>query len=478
MRNPFYIFRIRREERWGAVAALLYVALWNGLVINKCADKAFELSDNYRHLFGKLFHVSGFDPVSYIVISDWTTGYNIYRHPLLAFFMYVPNQINQGLMALTGQNCATVVMGLILVFCGFYSFILLYRSFREIVGLRCADSWLLCWLVFSFAYVVVGVSVPDHFCLSMFMLVLTLYVAGRKLKAHHPFTKWQTILFFIVTAGISLSNGVKVFLANLFVNGKKFWRPANLLFAVVLPSLLLWSGARLEWRHFERPRYKARVEKRQMVRERRHERIANAVRDTMRPGDTAVINRAIALAMARDDSVRRARNMKKAVFAHAGKPISHSEFGQWTDISTPRWPSLVENVFGEPLQLHQDHLLGDVLVSRPVIVEYRHAFSYVVEAVLSLLFLVGAWCGRRSRWLWLALSFFGFDMAIHFVLGFGLNEVYIMSPHWLFVMAVTMGFLVRRAAGTRWLGPLRALLLALALYLVAWNGSLYAGFLL
>lgn len=478
MRNPFYIFKIRREERWGAVAALLYVMLWNALVINKYADKAFEQSYNYRHLFGKLFHISGFDPISYIVISNWTTGYNIYRHPLLAFFMYIPNQINQGLMALTGLNCATVIMGLMLVFCGFYSFILLYRSFREIVGLRSLDSWLLCWLTFSFAYVIVGVSAPDHFALSMFMLILTLYVAGRKLKARHEFTKWQTILFFIVTAGISLSNGIKVFLANLFVNGKKFWRPANLLVAIILPSLLLWCGARLEWKHFERPQYKARVEKRQMAQEKRHEKIANTIRTTTHLRDTASINRAIALAIARNDSARQARNMKKAVFAHAGKPIDHTEFGQWTDISTPRWASLVENIFGEPIQLHQDYLLGDVLVNRPVIVEYRHAFNYVVEAILVLLFLAGIWFGRRSRWLWLALSFFGFDMVIHFVLGFGLNEVYIMSPHWLFILTIAMGFLVRRAVGTRWLLPLRVLLLALAVYLVAWNGVLYAGFLL
>lgn len=478
MRNPFYIFKIRREERWGAVAALLYVVLWNALVINKYADKAFEQSYNYRHLFGKLFHISGFDPISYIVISNWTTGYNIYRHPLLAFFMYIPNQINQGLMALTGLNCATVIMGFMLVFCGFYSFILLYRSFREIVGLRSLDSWLLCWLTFSFAYVIVGVSVPDHFALSMFMLILTLYVAGRKLKARHEFTKWQTILFFIVTAGISLSNGIKVFLANLFVNGKKFWRPANLLVAIILPSLLLWCGARLEWKHFERPQYKARVEKRQMAQEKRHEKIANTIRTTTHLRDTASINRAIALAIARNDSARQARNMKKAVFAHAGKPIDHTEFGQWTDISTPRWASLVENIFGESIQLHQDYLLGDVLVNRPVIVEYRHAFNYVVEAILVLLFLAGVWFGRRSRWLWLALSFFGFDMVIHFVLGFGLNEVYIMSPHWLFTLTIAMGFLVRRAVGTRWLLPLRVLLLALAVYLVAWNGVLYAGFLL
>lgn len=478
MKNPFHIFRIKREERWPAIGALIYVALWNALVVYAYADKSFALSDNYRKLFAKLFHISGFDPISYIVISNWSAAYNIYRHPLLAFFMYIPNQINQGLIMLTGINWATVVMALILVFCGFYSFLLLYRTFHEVISLRKFDSWLLGWLTFSFAYVMVGISVPDHFCLSMFMLILTLYVAGRKLKAHHPFTKWQTILFFIVTAGISLSNGIKIFLANLFVNGRKFWKPANLLLAVILPSLLIWGGARLEWRHFERPQYKARVEKRLAAVERRHAKIAKAVADTTTLRDTARINRAVALAIAHDDSLRQARKSKRAVVAHAGKPIDHTEFGQWTDISTPRRASLVENIFGEPVQLHQDYLLKDVLVNRPVIVEYRHAFNYVVEAIVVVLFLAGVWCGRRSRWLWLAMSFFGFDMLIHFVLGFGLNEVYIMSPHWLFIITIAIGFLVRQAAATRWLKPLRALLLALTVYLVTWNGVLYAGYLL
>ena len=209
MKNPFYIFRIKREERWLALASLLYIILWNVLVINKYADIFFPFSRNYRNLFLK-FHISGFDPLSYVVISRWFTEYNIYRHPLLAFFMYIPNQIDQGLMALTGMNWATVIMAVILTFCAFYSFIFLFRILREVIGLTLTDSRLLTLLFGSFAYVMVVMSVPDHFCLSMFMLILTLYVAGKKMKANHPYTIWQTVLFFIVTAGISLNNGIKV----------------------------------------------------------------------------------------------------------------------------------------------------------------------------------------------------------------------------------------------------------------------------
>lgn len=477
VRNPFYIFRVKREERGNAIAALLFILLWNVLVICKYGSQFFALSDNYRKLFLK-FQISGFDPISYIVTSHWSAGYNIYRHPLLAFLMFIPNQIDQGLMALTGMNWATVIMAVILTFCAFYSFLFLTRIFREVVGLRSFDAWLLGWLTFCFGYVIVSISVPDHFCLSMFMLILTLYVAGKKLKAGHPFTIWQTVLFFIVTAGISLNNGIKVFLANLFVNGKRFWRPANLLLAVIVPSLLIWGFARWEWEHFEKPNYiarqKAKAKKDQLWREKTFA----AFRDTTSLTDSAAIRKGYQQVIKKDIVAKYRKDHKEPWNMHKGKPINQSEFGQWTDISTPRLASLLENIFGEPIQLHKDHLLGDVLRNRPVIVKYNYVINYAVEGLVVLLFLGGIWCGRRSRFLWLALSFFGFDMAIHVVLGFGLNEVYIMSPHWLFVLTIAMAYLVKRLEGSRYALPLRGLLFALALWLVAWNGWLYTTYLI
>ena len=466
------IFKIKREERWPSCLALLYVVLWNALVVYKYADRFFALNENYRKLFIQ-FHISGFDPISYMVISNWDTSYNIYRHPLLAFFMFLPNQLNQALMELTGINWATIIMGLILTFCAFYSFVFLVRIFHEIIGTSRADSWLLGALTFSFGYVIVGMSVPDHFCLSMFMLILTLYLSGRLMKAKRTFTTWQTIALFFVTAGISLNNGIKVFIANLFVNGKHFWRPINLIFAIIVPSTLIWLGARLEWQHFERPKYLARVEKRAKTTEKQHERIAAAVRDTTHLRDTAAINACVKEAIAMSDSAKARQKQNRAVYAHQGKPINNTEFGQWTDISTPRWESMVENIFGEPIQLHDDHLLGDVLRNRPVIVKYKHVVNYIMESIIALLFVAGVWFGRKSRFLWLALSFLGFDLVIHFVLGFGLNEAYIMSPHWLFILTIAMAYLLLHCP-RQWL---RGLMGAMTLYLIIYNGWLYISYL-
>lgn len=477
IRSVFSIFKVKPGERGLALCVLAYAVVLNVLVVAAHWQWFSRVTDDYRKLVLRHFHVSGFDPITYLVLNDWSAAYNIYRHPLLVFFMWPFSCLNRALMAVAGVNMAQVLTALILVFCAFYAALFLYRILREVVGVRDADARLLTAFYLGCGYVMVSSSVPDHFCLSAAALLLTLYVAGRKLQRRKPFTKWQTVLFFLLTAGISLNNGIKVFLANWLVNGKRFWRPANLLLAVVIPSGLIWAFAQWEWRTFERPKY---VERQQMkARKAQKERVAvwQKVASGMPQADTAAIGRATDSVLAVRAAERKQRNARKAMYAHQGKPIAKGGFASWTDVSTPRWESMVENFFGEPVQLHPDYVLGDVLVNRPVIVPYRYVWSYAVEAIVVLFFLAGVWAGRRSRFLWLALSWMGFDMLIHVVLGFGLNEVYIMSPHWLFVLPIAMACL-QRSLSARCLLASRVLLVALSCYLLVTNGALYVQHLL
>ena len=150
---------------------------------------------------------------------------------------------------------------------------------------------------------------------------------------------------------------------------------------------------------------------------------------------------------------------------------------RWTDITTSRWETAVENLFGESLQLHEQHLLGDVFRRRPIIVRYDHWWNYGVEAVTVLLFLVGIWCGRRSRFLWLTLSFMAVDMALHMGLGFGINEIYIMSPHYLYAIPIAMAYLLKTKTKVMRLS-VRTLVLLLAVYLWIYNGWLLTQYML
>ena len=463
------LFAIRREERWIAVGALLFFLVLNGVMIWKYADRFTPLNDNYWVLFILGFRVSGFDPITYYVVSDWEARYNVYRHPLLAFLMYPLYLLNQGLIWLTGINCVQFVVGALLVFCAFYSFIFLYRIIRELVELRRIDAFLLTALFFSFAFIILSAMVPDHFILSLMLLLLTLYISGKCIKKRQNMGIWMTIALFVATAGVSLNNGLKVFMASLFVNGKRFFHPKHLLFAVLLPAVLMWGFCRFEYKQFvwegEQARH-AQHAKKKAEQKKREEVQKTAVLSTKTATDKG----------AQPPASRPASPVKKKRQIQ-GAPLMEGEFMRWTDITTSRWQSVVENLFGESIQLHTDYLLQDVFRSRPMLVSYRYAYHYIIEGIIVFLFLIGIWCGRRNKLMWLVFSWFLLDMLLHVVLGFGINEVYIMSAHWMFVVPIAMAFLVKRLHGSM-LPYMRGFLVLLILYLLVYNGWLIGKYLL
>lgn len=443
------------------VLALL-VAL-NILTIAKYHGVFTPLADDYWRLFVGKFHVSGFDPISYYVLSHWEARYNVYRHPLLAFVMWPPYLLNRACMSLLGVNCAPYIMAVILVFAAFYAFLFLYRILREVVGLAHGDASLLCWFLYGFAFVMLSAMVPDHFILSMFLLLLTLYVTGLHIRRRQPMGRLLTVGLFVATAGVSLNNGLKVFLAALFANGRRFFRPAYLLLAVVLPALVLWMGCRYEYRYLVAPGEIARHAAKKAARQAQAEK-----------KKVATAQMAVSDTLAKAQQPPKAKPKKRGT--QKGAPLMQGEFMRWTDITTSRASSVVENLFGESIQLHPDYLLQDEFRYRPMIVTYRWVASYVVEALIVALFLVGIWCGRRSRFLWLALSWFALDMALHIGLGFGINEVYIMTAQWAFVIPIAIACLFHRLSS--WLlWVLRAIVLTLMLYLATYNGTLIVNYL-
>ena len=490
MKKIFDIFKIKKEERWLALGIFLALAILNGVVIARYAGTFTLVTDDYYKNFIRHFCVSGFDPLTYWVLSDWNAAYNVYRHPLLAFYMYIPYLINMGLMKLTGYNCALFIAVVIQIFCGFYATLFLQRIFREVLELDKAASSILTLLFFSFGYVMVTCIVPDHFVISMLLLILALYVSGRRIKHNHPLKIWQTVVYFVLTAGTSLNNGLKIFFSALFVNRKRFFRPKYLLLAVILPAALLWGFCRWEYRTFVWPVEMARKEmkaKKAAEKKARQERMAqlkqikdSLTKDSIQRGLKIITPEEIAQ-KTKNDSIQKAKQLarneaRKKRGPKQGAPIMKGEFMNWTDATSSRALSIVENLMGESIQLHQDYVLQDELRHRPMFVNYRYAFNYIVEALIIILFLAGIWAGRKSRYLWLVMSYFGLDMLLHIGLGFGLNEVYIMTGHWIYALPIAIGFLLKETRHQRYSLCLKSLLLTIGLFLLIYNGILIIGY--
>ena len=427
--TPLKIFKIKPEEHIQSAIALIIIIALNALFIYRMHELFMQPGFGpYFKTFERELHLSGYDPLTYMGVTDWDAVYQVYRHPLLSFMIWPLWLINQALTWMLGVNCVQYLVAALLIFCSYYSYIFMYRIHREVIELQRWDATLLTAYFFSFAYILMSVIVPDHFTISMFLLLVTLYVSGVCIKKRREFKWWQSALFFYITAGVTLSNGIKVFLSGFFVNLRDFFRPKYLLLAVILPAALLWGTATWEYRTYVLPKEKARAELKARLAEKEKARVAKMTAEEKAQYD--------------EKKAKREQRLKRQA-AKSGKPMEDYGFLKWTDISTSRWESTYENLFGESLQFHQDYLLEDTLVRRPVFVKYRWTLSYVVEGLILLLAIAGIWFGRKSRFLWLCLSCMAFDMFIHVGLGFGLNEVFIMTPHYMFVLPIATAFLFR-----------------------------------
>lgn len=435
---------LRKEERPIASVALVVFAALNALLIaNHWQSFTRGAHVGFWSVFYNHLNMSGYDIFSLIFISCMRLHWNTLRHPLFVVVLLPLFWLNSLIMPPTEFNAAVLLMAALLVAADVWGAVLMHRLLRDVVEVRRVDAALLTAFFYGFAHVMIATMVPDHFALSLPLLLLTLLIAGRKLKEGKPMKLWQSALLFFLTAGVTLTNGVKVALAAWFAGGRKVfsWRS---IAAFVVPTLLL--GAIYVWQQ-----------------------------DAIVAPQERKIKR-IEAAVAKKDPVRIA-NLKEHndfVKQQNGEALTTNvPLLEWSDITTDRWQSAVDNLFGESLQLHRDYLLEDVQQTRPVFVQYRSALNYVVEALLVVLLAVGAWMARREKFFLMVLAWFGFDMLMHMGFGFGLNEVYIMTAHWAFIIPIAAGYILRRSNS---MAP-RVLVAALAVWLWAYNTAIVIDYL-
>lgn len=443
MSNPLKIFLIRKDERWLALVALLVFVGLNALMIGSHWEAYTEgQAGGFWTVFTHRFGMSGYDCWSWITVSGMRIHFETIRHPLYLTFLYPMYLLNHWLMGWTDVNFAVFMIAAVLIFSAVYSAIFMYRTFSEVLLLDRRHALLLMALLFSFGHVIVPTMVPDHFVISMMLLTMTVYVAGRHLQKGRHFKSWQSMLLLFFTSGIAASNGVKPMLSALFVNGRQFFRPRSLLVGVVLPLVALLVIQRCQYDAFEVPQLKA---------------IAKIEAANAKKND----HKKKAATKAHNDWVKE-HDMKRA---------SDQGLMALMDFETPRIPVLVEDFMGESILLHRDHALGDVYVDRPSIIRYHAWWCYAIEAVFVLLFVIGAWMGRRQALMRMLLCWFAFDVTLNIILGFAINEVYIMASGWIFIIPIAIAYIFKSLTKA-WHFPLEVLLVFLAVFLWVNNVTL------
>ena len=438
----FNIFKVKKEERWLAFAMLAVFVTFNAMMIaSHYHVYTMEAHGGFWSVFTKNFCMSGYDCWSWITVSGGRIHFVTSRHPLYLTFLYPLYLLNDWLIQNVGYNFAVYFMAVIIVFSAFYAVLFMYRVFREVLELRRKDARLLTLLLFSFGHVLIPTMVPDHFVISLMLLSLTLYITGKKMKKGQLLTAWQSLVLTFFTAGMATSNGVKTLLAGLFTNGKKVFTCKFISIGVVLPLFLLLGIQQSQYYLLEVPQ--------QAV-------VRHIESETLKKNPQKVLEHK----KQRDEWQR----------THLGQPVGDGVITKLMDVSTPRVPTIVENFFGESIQLHQRSLLKDVSWERPIFVEYNWSLNYIIEAFIVLLFIVGIVFSYKQRFFKMLLAWFACDLTLHLILGFAVTEVYIMTSGWAFIIPISYGYLLKRLS-MKWLKLMRVVLIMLTIYLWIYNAG-------
>ena len=438
----FNIFKVKKEERWLAFAMLAVFVTFNAMVIaSHYHVYTMDAHGGFWSIFTKNFRMSGYDCWSWITVSGGRIHFVTSRHPLYLTFLYPLYLLNDWLIQNVGYNFAVYFMAVIIVFSAFYAVLFMYRVFREVLELRRKDARLLTLLLFSFGHVLIPTMVPDHFVISLMLLSLTLYITGKKMKKGQLLTAWQSLVLTFFTAGMATSNGAKTLLAGLVTNGKKVFTVKFISIGVVLPLLLLLGIQQSQYYLLEVPQ--------QAV-------VRHIESETLKKNPQKVLEHK----KQRDEWQR----------THLGQPAGDGVITKLMDVSTPRVPTIVENFFGESIQLHQRSLLIDVSWERPIFVEYNWSVNYIIEAFIVLLFIVGIVFSYKQRFFKMLLAWFACDLTLHLILGFAVTEVYIMTSGWAFIIPISYGYLLKRLS-MKWLKLMRVALIMLTIYLWIYNAG-------
>ena len=438
----FDIFKVKKEERWLAFAMLAVFVTFNAMVIASHYHLyTMDAHGGFWSIFTKNFRMSGYDCWSWITVSGGRIHFVTSRHPLYLTFLYPLYLLNDWLIQNVGYNFAVYFMAVIIVFSAFYAVLFMYRVFREVLELRRKDARLLTLLLFSFGHVLIPTMVPDHFVVSLMLLSLTLYITGKKMKKGQLLTAWQSLVLTFFTAGMATSNGAKTLLAGLFTNGKKVFTVKFISIGVVLPLLLLLGIQQSQYYLLEVPQ--------QAV-------VSHIESETLKKNPQKVLEHK----KQRDEWQR----------THLGQPVGDGVITKLMDVSTPRIPTIVENFFGESIQLHQRSLLMDVSWERPIFVEYNWSVNYIIEAFIVLLFIVGIVFSYKQRFFKMLLAWFACDLTLHLILGFAVTEVYIMTSGWAFIIPISYGYLLRQLS-MKWRKVMRVTLIMLTIYLWIYNAG-------
>ena len=387
--------------------------------------------------------ISGYDPYLLSTITNWfhspyINSNSLYSHPGFGILLVPLSLINSIMSLITGSNCANFLLTIILIAMYIIEIILIKRLLNECIGLTLFESMLLSILYSGMAFVLLMSFTPDHFAFSHFFLILYIYVwANYKLRKCH--IKILNIITLVISS-ITITNGVKVLASRLLLDRKHFYKcffiiivsiPLLLFVSKVFTKNVEYSTNSGEMAYLEQE-YKASVNYNHFYTDKQSIETKCLMTDSTKCEKYR--QEAYEELNSHYSSLGGENLINKAKSIYWGY-----KYWMKSDISIIN--SIIYNAFGESIIFHsnslykQDYSMG--------------AYDNILKNITNTLFIIMVFCGfclsMKTLLMKLLLCFLSIDVLIHLIFRFGISEIYIYSPHFLFVFIISIGFLVKNA---------------------------------
>lgn len=312
-------------------------------------------------------------------------GYGRFRHPLFAWITSVVTAVGQRVLEVLGEPAFWIYLCVVFSAVVLGAVALLYRCLRKVVGLDALGAAACTALFVSFAHTWLLAGLPETYPLSLLLSLVVLNWAFARIPDRRiEGVGWGVLA--VLSGGITLTQGVKTCLA--YCVAKRPTRRQILIGALSLAALI----ALVVLVFYVRLR----------------------IRVSANPGE---------------------RGMEGAIHELFGPLIGFSH-------SPGEWLHRVWVFFSEPIIVR-----GEPFDVRTIDGGYGSFVQPVLLFALYAMAAVGAWMGRRHMLAKLLLTMFLVDVAIHFVLGWGLAESQLYAAHWFYAIPLLVGFSLVGATG-------------------------------
>lgn len=344
------------------------------------------------------FHISGYDNFLVNIIKDpMHYAYATIRHPLLSLYMlplhivYCILQSNYFIMCIVAGLTAGA---------NFYMYLIL----TKIVGINKIEATILTLLFISFGYILLMGITLESYPFSLFLLIYSLYYIGLRIKQNIPIKIKQYIILFFLTAGVTLTNGLKIIVAIIFEHfsfKKKFLWALYISITFLIAIIPVYVGTKL---------------------------FINKANETSSSANPVQI-------ISSKQSINEKTNTSK-----------QPGFLDFIDFNTPFIPAVIHNFIEEPIIYHDSKLdtRNSNLQNNIILTNYSKPFHFIIPIGLFLISMFSLIISFRNNFVQYLAYFYAIDILIHIVFRFGLNEAYIFAPHWIMIIPILIGFFLKK----------------------------------